>query len=164
MSKLIRLLSSGEGAASRFGDFGLALARVAFGLGIAIGHGYSKVFHDGTVGPPQMLIDGVKGMGFPAPTLFAWLAALTEFFGGLLLAAGLLTRPVALALVFNMGVAAFVAHKDAPFWASGSGPNKEFALLFFVGFAIFFFTGAGRFSLDALLRRRGERRAEKLES
>ena len=158
MNKILRLLSSGSGAATRSGDFGLALARAGFGLSIAIGHGYSKIFHDG-IGPSQEMIKSVKGMGFPAPTLFAWLAALTEFAGGFLLAAGLLTRPVAFALVFNMAVAAFVAHKDAPFW-SGSGPNKEFALLYLVGFAIFLFTGGGRYSMDALMRRRRDRLEE----
>jgi putative oxidoreductase len=161
MSKLVRILSSGEGATTRFADFGLALTRIAFGLGIAVGHGYSKIFHEGGFGPPQMMIDSVKGMGFPAPTLFAWLAALAEFAGGLLLAAGLLTRPVAFALVFNMAVAAFVAHAKDPLFATGKGGSKEFALLYLAGFLVFLFVGGGRYSLDALFRRRSARRSEK---
>ena len=161
MSKLVRILSSGEGTTSRFADFGLALTRIAFGLGIAIGHGYSKIFHEAGFGPTQGAIKNVEGMGFPMPTLFAWLSALAEFAGGLLLAAGLLTRPMAFALVFNMAVAAFVAHGKDPLFATGDGGSKEFALLYLMGFAVFLFVGGGRYSVDALFRRRSARRSEK---
>lgn len=153
MKAIKRMLFGGDGAATRFGDIGLTLLRAAVGLGIAIGHGYGKVFGDDGFGPSKEFISGVVEMGFPAPMLFAWMAALTEFLGGLLVAAGLLTRPAAFFLAGNMAVAAFIAHKDAPFWAAG-GPNKEFALLFFVPFVMLIFTGAGRYSVDAFLRRK----------
>ena len=145
-------LFGGAGATTRFGDFGLLIQRLGFGLAISIGHGWGKVYRDGSVGMSDQFLDGVKKMEIPAPTAAAWMAALTELVGGILLAAGLLTRPVAIALVFNMGVAAFVAHKDAPLFSQG-GPNKEYALLFFVAFLTFVFTGAGRFSLDKFFRK-----------
>jgi putative oxidoreductase len=144
-------LFGGAGAATRFGNIGLLILRAGFGLAIAIGHGMGKVYSNGSIGPSDQFVNGVKGMGFPAPTAMAWMAALTEFLGGILLAAGLLTRPAAIALVFNMGVAAFVAHKDAPLF--GPPPNKEYALLFLVVFLAFVFTGAGRYSIDRFLRK-----------
>jgi putative oxidoreductase len=149
---LRKFFIGGPGAATRVGDIGLLLARVSLGAMMAIGHGYGKVWHDGTFGPPQMMIDGVAQMGLPMPTLMAWLAAAAEFLGAILLALGLLTRPAALMLVINMSVAAFVAHGGDP-WFMGGGRAKEPALLYLIPFALFLFTGAGRFSIDALLRR-----------
>ncbi len=140
-------LFGGAGAATRFGDIGLLFLRAGAGVFIAYGHGLSKVYRDGSFGLSGQLVGGVKSMGFPAPTAFAWMAALTELLGGILLAAGLMTRPVALALTFNMAVAAFVVHATDPFAV------KEMALLYLVAFQIFIFTGAGRFSLDKFFRK-----------
>ena len=50
------------------------------------------------------------GLGLPAPVLLAWLAALTEFFGGLALVFGLGVRLAAIPLMFTMAVAAVIAH------------------------------------------------------
>jgi putative oxidoreductase len=106
------------------------------------------------LGPSDQFIGGVAGLGFPAPTAFAWAAALTEFVGALLLAAGLLTRPVALAVAFNMAVAAFGVHLHDPIVASGGGRSKEMALLYMAPAILFLLAGAGRYSLDALIARR----------
>jgi putative oxidoreductase len=46
-----------------------------------------------------------------------------------------------------MGVAAFVAHGKDPLSV------KEMALLYFFAFAVFIFTGAGRYSLDKFFRK-----------
>ncbi|PCO05428.1 DoxX family protein [Microbulbifer flavimaris] len=50
------------------------------------------------------------GLGLPAPYLMAWLAALTEFVGGIALLIGLGVRLVAIPLMFVMAVAAGTAH------------------------------------------------------
>ncbi|MFD1215364.1 MULTISPECIES: HvfX family Cu-binding RiPP maturation protein [Microbulbifer] len=50
------------------------------------------------------------GLGLPAPLWMAWLAALTEFFGGLALLLGLGVRLMAIPLMFTMAVAAVAAH------------------------------------------------------
>lgn len=146
------ILFGGAGAATRFGDIGLLVLRAGTGLLMAYAHGFSKVYSNGSVGVPDQLVSGVKAMGFPAPTAFAWMAALTEFIGGILLALGLMTRPVALALTFNMAVAAFVAHGSDPL------AKKEMALLYLMAFQLFVFTGAGRFSIDRFLRKSGSAR------
>src|SRR5215203_2186929 len=147
MNAIKNFLFGGAGATTRFGDLGLLILRAGAGAFIAYGFGFAKVYRDGTFGPPEQLISGVKGMGFPAPTAFAWIVALTEFVGGILLALGLFTRPMALALTFNMAVAGFVAHAKDPFAV------KEHALLYMVAFATFIFTGAGRYSLDKFFRK-----------
>lgn len=124
-----QFLFGGPGAATRLGDTGLAILRVGVGLGIAIGHGWVKLYGQHGFGPPRDFVSNVEGMGFPSPLLFAWMATAAEFLGGLLLAIGLLTRPAALVLVGNMLVAAFLAHWKDPLFAAWGNPNKELARL-----------------------------------
>ena len=149
--KIKTLLFGGSGACNALGDLALAIVRVSIGLLLAFGHGKSKLFHDGPFGPPEQLIKGTAALGFPAPTFFAWCAALAEFVGAILLALGLFTRPVAAILVFNMAVAAFGVHLHDPIVAQG-GRSKEMALLYFLPFFLFMFTGAGHFSADGMIR------------
>jgi putative oxidoreductase len=118
---------------------GYALARVFVGCSMAFAHGFGKL------PPPQMMLDGMAGMGLPFPTVLAWCAALAEVVGALLIAIGLLTRPAALVLGFTMAVAGFVVHGADPF------SNKELALLYLAFCVIFGFVGAGKFSVDAWL-------------
>ena len=147
---LQKVLFGGLGAETTVGDVGLAILRVSVGLYIAA-HGLGKL------PPEQGFIGMTGGMGFPAPTLMAWMAGLTEFVGGLMVAAGLLTRWACLGLIFNMGVAAFVAHGSDPWMDAPGKPSKEMAMLYMFPFLALLFMGAGRFSVDALLRRTGRR-------
>jgi putative oxidoreductase len=92
-------------------DMALLILRVVAG-GIFVYHGYGKLFGDA---PGMQAFTGmVAGLGFPAPALFAYLAAFSEFFGGIALilgvgtsvATGFLTIVMLVALVsvkkFNM--------------------------------------------------------------
>src|SRR5690606_4006629 len=100
MAKWInQFLFGGAGAATKLGDVGLAVLRVGTGLMLAFGHGQNKVWGEDRLGPPAGFVEGVGELGFPAPLLFAWMAALAEFVGGILIAIGLLTRPMALILI-----------------------------------------------------------------
>src|SRR4051812_41492933 len=83
---------------------------------------------------------GLAGQGFPAPTLMAWLVALTEFVGGTLLAIGLLTRPAALAVFIFMMVAVFAAHMPNGFFWTNKG--VEYPLIW--GIAALFFLNPRR--------------------
>jgi len=65
---------------------------------------------NGKVPPQEGFVGRVGGMGFPAPLLFAWLAAFAEFAGGILIAIGLLTRPISLLVFLHFVVVVFVAH------------------------------------------------------
>jgi putative oxidoreductase len=129
----------GGGGADAVADAGLLVLRVFAGLALAFAHGLGKL------PPSERFVGTVAGMGFPAPELFAWLAGLAEFGGGLFLAAGLLARPAAVIIALNMGVAAFIRHAADPF------AGKELALMFFFLAVLFALTGPGRFSADAVL-------------
>src|SRR5687768_16629898 len=154
-SKLKNFLLGAGGTRSLMGDVGLVVVRLTTGLLLAFGHGIGKVYGEGRIGPPKEFISGVEDMGFPAPTAFAWAAAIAEFLGALLIAAGLLTRPAALMTVINFAVAAFVAHGGDPWYAPvGSPPgtrSKEMALLYLAPSILLLLTGAGRISADYLI-------------
>lgn len=118
-------------------NVGLLWLRLLMGVGIAH-HGYGKVFG----GMMERFVQGVAQMGFPAPELFAWMAALSEFAGGLLIVAGFLTRPAAFFVFFTMAVAAFVTHSADPF------DVKELALAYWAMASTLILTGPGKFSID----------------
>ncbi len=123
-------------------DLGLLLFRLFVGLTMAFSHGLGKI------PPPEGLIAGVAAMGFPMAIAFAWAAGLSEFIGALLLASGLFTRLAASFIGFTMGVAAFIAHGADPF------AKKEMALLYLTACVMFIFTGAGKYSLDSIIRKK----------
>lgn len=118
-------------------SLGLLWLRILTGAGIAY-HGYGKVFG----GQMEMLLPGVKALGFPMPEFFAWAAALSEFAGGLLILIGLFTRPAAFFLFVTMSVAAFVVHGKDPLQV------KELAFAYWTVAGALLLTGAGRFSFD----------------
>ncbi|MGM0577678.1 MAG: DoxX family protein [Myxococcota bacterium] len=127
-------------------DAGLLLLRLWFGLNLALAHGLGKV------SDLEAFTSQVAHMGVNGAELLAPLAALAEFMGGLLVAAGLLTRPAALAVLINMLVAALVIHLDDPY------SKKEFALAYGMVALTLVATGPGRISLDRLLARSREAR------
>lgn len=143
----MRLLVGGDEPRSVAADVGSSILRIAIGLMMAFGHGLGKV------PPAEGFVKLVAGLGFPVPEVFAWAAGLSEFLGGLLIAAGLFTRPAALLLAGTMTVAAFLQHGSHPFF-SRTGPSKEMAVLYLLAAIAFALAGSGRWSLDAVLRRR----------
>jgi putative oxidoreductase len=140
------ILVGGDEPRSLQADVGFTALRISAGLMMAFGHGLSKV-------PPSAgFIGAVAGLGFPMPSVFAWAAGLSELVGGLLIAAGLFTRPASLFLVVTMVVAAFMRHAADPVF-SREGPSKELALLYLVTATAFLLAGSGRYGLDAVWRR-----------
>ena len=136
-----QILFGGEELGSPLADLGILVLRVVAGLSLALGHGMGKV------PPSEGFVGRVGEMGFPLPELFAWLAGSAEFGGALLLAVGLLTRPAAFLVAGSMVVVALIAHAGDPF------SDREKAVLF-LGMALCcLLVGAGRYSVDALLRR-----------
>lgn len=132
----------GEDFESRGADLGRLMLRVVAGASLLLAHGVGKV------PPSEGFTANIARMGFPAPDLFAWLASLAEFVGGLLLALGLLTRPAALLVTGHFLLVLVVAHAGAPF------ADREKAVLYGVVALFYLLAGAGRYSLDALIRRR----------
>jgi putative oxidoreductase len=95
-------------------------------------------------------------MGIPAG--FAWLAIAAEFFGGLGLISGLLTRVAAFGVACVMLVAVVTVHFQFGFFMNWSGQQAgegfEFHLLA-LGLAIAaMIRGGGLWALDGLLARR----------
>ena len=128
---------------------GEPLVRVATGL-LLVPHGAQKLF--GWFGGYGLEATGqffATQLGLPAS--LALVTGLIEFFGGLMLAAGLLTRPVA-ALVFGlMAVATLQVHLSLGFfWTSG---GFEYPLFWGLTALSFVIRGGGRYSLDALIGR-----------
>lgn len=120
-----------------------ALLRIGAGV-LFMQHGAQKLF--GALG-------GMDGQGMKAELMTQMgLAGILEFFGGLLIAIGLLTRPVAALLFIQMLVAYFQAHMP-----QGGLPVQnggELALLYALVWAYFVGNGAGPASVDAALARR----------
>ncbi|MEK7475911.1 MAG: DoxX family protein [Candidatus Coatesbacteria bacterium] len=124
-------------------DLGLLVLRVMAGLGIAGLHGYGKMFGGNLEGFAKM---AVEPMGFPFPLFFAYLSAMTEFFAGLFIAAGLLTRLTCLPLIFNMGVALIGIH-----YHHGDPISKmEPALSYLTAWLTILLAGPGAYSFDHL--------------
>lgn len=113
---------------------------------VFIYHGSQKLF--GAFGGPG--IDNFAGwlasMNIPLPTFNAYMAASTEFFGGIALLIGLFTRLVAIPLTITMIVAIVTVHANA-FSAQNNGMEYPLTLAF-VLIAIILL-GPGAFSLDA---------------
>jgi putative oxidoreductase len=131
----------------RLQPLALLVLRLVLGT-IMIAHGYSKVF-----GGFSHVHDMVQHLGFPG--WMAYLLAGTEFFGGILMIAGLLTRFVAVAMLIDMSVAIWKIH-----WHNGlKGPGGfEFPMsVAAIAFSLIFF-GAGPIALDSI--RKGSVRAK----
>lgn len=141
------MLSLFRATTPRQTDLGLAILRVVLGV-IFIAHGGQKLFVFG--------FDGVTGafgqMGVPAPGLIGPAIALIEFFGGIAIALGFVTRLAALGIGATMVGAIVLVHLPAGFFAPA---GIEFPLSLLAAAATLTITGAGRYSLDALISRRG---------
>jgi len=133
-------------------DWGLLFLRLGMGI-IFLVHGLPKLNPNspskGTAGFSGFL----KQMGVPLPTLFAWVVALLETFGSVLIILGLGTRIMAVGFIINMLVAIFVAKrgfmKVGFVGQQGSGWELDFALLAMA--LALLFMGAGSLALDPVL-------------
>ena len=86
------------------------------------------------------------------PAVFAFLAIVAEFFGGLGLIFGLLTRVAAFGISVNMLVAIAAVHGPFGFFMNWTGTQKgegfEYHLLVLAMTAFLMIRGAGAYSLD----------------
>jgi putative oxidoreductase len=89
------------------------------------------------------------------PAVFAFLAIAAEFFGGLGLIFGLLTRVASFGVFCNMIVAVAMVHGQFGFWMNWTGAQKgegyEYHLLLLAAAAVLMIRGAGAASVDRLL-------------
>lgn len=121
------------------------ILRAPIGL-ILAAHGSQKLFSwfggYGLDGTGQWM----SSIGLSPGYLMALLAGSTEFFGGLALLLGLLTRPAAVVLAFTMLVAIFSVHISNGLFMANNG--YEYALALFVVLIALAVQGGGYFSLD----------------
>ena len=132
-------------------NLGLDTLPLRVGAGaIFAAHGSQKLF--GWFGGYGL--EGTAGwmatIGLEPALLMAALAGSAEFFGGLFLIVGLLTRPAALVLAFTMIVAIVSVHLPNGLFMANNG--YEFGLALLVISVGLVFRGAGSLSVDRLLQ------------
>jgi putative oxidoreductase len=129
-------------------SFGLLILRLVVGLTLAA-HGSQKLF--GWFGGYSIAGTGefFEQLGFRPGRVYAFLAGMGEFIGGLLLAAGFLTPVAAVLLTAVMLVAAIAVHLKNGFFIQNVG--FEYNLVLGAAALVASFTGPGEFSIDQAL-------------
>lgn len=144
MKLLNTLLSSKAGVAA-------LILRVPVGL-ILAAHGAQKLFAwfggYGLEGTGQWM----ASIGLEPGYWLAMMAGSAEFFGGIALAIGLLTRPAAVVAGFTMLIAIFSVHISNGLFMANNG--YEYALTLLVVTVVLAIQGAGSFSLDSVLAKK----------
>lgn len=123
---------------------------IRLGVGVVMAaHGAQKLFGwfggGGLEGTGQYF---AENLGLTPGLLMAAMAGGTEFFGGILLILGLLTRVAGISLVGTMTVAILTAHPDA-FFASNNG--MEYPLTLLLASLTLTIGGGGALSVDRKL-------------
>ena len=127
-------------------DYAIALLRIIVGI-LFVAHGGQKLFVYGIAGTTGAFTQ----MGIFLPGIMAPLITLLEFFGGIALIVGFLTRLVGLGLAFDMlGAIAFVHLKGGFFMPAG----YEFALTLLIASIGLAIAGSGALSIDSLFANR----------
>ena len=131
-------------------SWGLLGLRLATGA-IFIAHGLPK-FGIGGGGGLEGTASFLGGMGVPLPMLNAILVASSETIGGAMLIIGFMTRFAAATQVIAMLVAVFMVHWSNGFTANG---GYQWALLMAAAAFTLMMDGAGRYSVDRMMSRKG---------
>ncbi len=139
-------------------DFTLTIVRLILGI-VFFAHGAQKMLgwfggygFTGTMGffTQQMHI----------PAVFAFLAICAEFFGGLGLLVGLLTRVAAFGIMCNMIVAVMTVHIHNGFFMNWTGQQKgegfEYHLIALALLFVVLVKGAGALSIDRAISGGGQ--------
>src|SRR5882762_9088786 len=143
-------------------DIATAIVRLVLGV-VFFAHGAQKLLgwfggygFTGTMG----FFTGVMHI----PAIFAFLAIAAEFFGGLVLIFGFLTRIAAFGILSNMIVAIVMVHSQFGFFMNWTGAQKgegyEYHLLVLAAAVLLIIRGAGAASVDRLLSSPGKRSAQ----
>ena len=130
-------------------DKGLELAypfiRIVTGL-MLVPHGVGKFTNAQTVTTVTGLL---HKLGLEPATPLFWFLASLEAFGGLLVAIGLFTRPVAFVIFVEMMVISFAVYWPNGYFAGARG--YEHTLLWGLMFLAIAMVGGGRYSVDRRL-------------
>lgn len=118
-------------------DLSLLIFRVGISLLMIFNHGIFKFSR--LTGPDEILFSDPFGLG---PTASLVLALTAELGCSILIILGLWTRWATIPLMFTMLVATYIKL---------TGEINEMAILYFLSYFILFFTGPGKYALDAVL-------------
>lgn len=138
MTRLINILLPDSAGNRRF-DISLHLSRLLFGMFFMM-HGLTKI---NDFGQMALAFPDPLGVGSEISLI---LAILGEVFCSVLLIFGLLTRLALIPMIFTMCIAFFVIHAGDPFSA------KELSFIYLATFIIIWVSGAGKYSLDYMIR------------
>ena len=125
-------------------DVAYLIVRVTAGL-MLIPHGWAKVFGRGAAG----VATSFANYGLPLTLPSAYIVMFLETIGGILIAIGLFTRPIAALLVFEFLIIIFVAHWPRGYSVSAGG--IEFPLMWGLILLAILLRGGGPYSLDRKL-------------
>ncbi|MFG2250772.1 DoxX family protein [Spirillospora sp. NPDC048823] len=135
-------------------DAGLLIGRLAVGV-IFIAHGWQKLTGTGHAGVARSFGE----LGIPLPGLAAHFTTWVELLGGAALIAGVLVPIAGVLIALNMAGAFWYVHMDNGLFSRDGG--YEYVLVLGATTLLFALVGAGRFSLDAVLRSRREEAPER---
>ncbi|WP_078411254.1 DoxX family protein [Priestia abyssalis] len=129
-------------------SLGLLLIRLVIGLSF-MAHGVQKLF--GWFGGYGLKGTGgwFESIGMKPGVTMALLAGLAELAGGTLFALGLLTPLAGILIAGTMVIAIVKVHGPNGYWATQNG--YEYNLMLLMTSIAVALTGAGQYSLDALL-------------
>ena len=141
---LARLFNSNAG-------FAPVALRIPIGITF-IAHGAQKLF--GAFGGYGLEGTGqwMASIGLEPGYFMALMAGSAEFFGGLFILLGLLTRPAALVIAVTMLVAIFSVHFANGLFMANNG--YEFGLALLAAAVSLVFSGAGKLALDSLIAKK----------
>jgi putative oxidoreductase len=122
-------------------DFASLLLRLIFG-GLFMYHGYDKIDHY------HLYLSMSKDLIGIGTKLSFDLVIFAEFFCGLLVTIGFLTRLTVIPIFITMSIAFLVAHSKDAFMV------KELPFLFLLLSMLVFVCGSGKYSLDQLIFRK----------
>ncbi|WP_353718296.1 DoxX family protein [Dyadobacter sp. 676] len=136
-------------------------SRLIIGFGF-MAHGWTKISKGSPAGFEKLL----NQLGVPFPHLTSWVASLVELLGGLAIFIGFSVSITAIPLICTMLVAMFSIHINYGFSSVKTigltprgplfgPPGYEINLLYIAGLISLFLTGAGVFSVDSLLVKKG---------
>ncbi len=128
---------------SRNVDVALLLLRLSFGAAMAYGHGWGKL--NRLFSGEEITFFDPFGIG---PVASLGLVVFAEFLCSILIGLGLLTRLAVIPLIITMVVAVFVRH------AGDSFGQIEKGLMYLFVYIALLFTGAGAYSIDALIKKK----------
>jgi putative oxidoreductase len=129
---------------NRYRSYMIGVLRIVTGL-IFMEHGTQKLF--GFPTPSER--------GLPELFSLSGFGGVMEFVGGLLVAVGLFTRPVAFLLSGEMAVAYWMVHAPRSFFPILNGGDA--AILYCFVFLLLVFAGPGVWSIDGALARSDRR-------